>query len=37
MLEEKFQYQDAAQFAIFTMVNNFIEKCGCPGITPASA
>jgi hypothetical protein len=37
MLEEKFQYQNAALFAIFTMVYNFIEKCDCPGITPTSA
>jgi hypothetical protein len=37
MLEEKLQYQDAALFAIFTIVYNFIEKFGCPGITPASA
>ena len=28
--------QDAARFAIFTMVNNAVEKCVYPEITPAS-
>jgi hypothetical protein len=36
MLEEKFQYQVAAQLAIFTPVNSSNEKCGCPDITPTS-
>lgn len=36
MPSEEPKYEEAARFAIFTLVNNAIEKCVYPEITPAS-
>ena len=36
MPQDSSENQDIARFAIFTMVNNAIEKCVYPDITPAS-
>jgi len=36
MQEDNIQHLDAARFAIFTLVNNAVEKCVYPDITPAN-